>query len=565
MQNIDLNAFEHVFKADVLKKGLSIFKNNNVTLIDKKANGYYRFLISTKQQNELFVTKKAQKISNYNCTCNNLKNACEHLCAVLFYFEKDVLGISIKEKKKQLKTKTPKLKKNNFKNYLYGIEYSELLYFIEKECERNPLLKLQITTNFYTPTNQTIFENYCNKFKIILWNYLEIGKINEDQTAEVLKKISDLKHETLTTNNSNLYYYNLALISELPLLFKLITGSENCFAVIFEAISFINAYLKSTLNTNQIEALKLATYKLIKSNRYFNINFSAEIIKHTISLITDTNELLKLKNGIDRLKNGIYFLSALNNLEILKQHLAIKYSKLTNIPILKIDDTILTEHTIAKAELLLKNKKYKAGFLILENLFEELERKSDFKIISVINYIVNTAHNYNEQKIEIKYLQHLLVYDTEINIEILNKLKILLSTDDFNTTVDLVVVKLKQKNAINSPSKIINLLNYCNRLIDIISELKLQHNQFSLLHTIAIKNLPNYSIELLDVYAIHFTRAIQDAKYDFLKEPIFKLATNYINKLTLNSQSYLVTEILKAIPKSKGIHQLIKKTYPTIN
>jgi hypothetical protein len=484
---------------------------------------------------------------------------------VLFYFEKDVLGISIKEKKKQLKTITPKLNKNNFKKYLYSIEYSELLNFIEKECERNPLLKLQITTNFNTPTDQTIFENYCNKFKIILWNYLEIGKINEEQTGEVLKKITDLKYETLTTNNSNLYYYNLALVSELPLLFKLIAGSENCFAVIFEAIYYINAYFKNTLNTNQIEALKLATYKLIKNNRYFNMNFSAEIIKHTISLITDTNELLKLKNGIDRLKNGIYFLSALNNLEILKQHLAIKYSKLTNIPILKIDDTILTEHTIAKAELLLKNKKYKAGFLILENLFEELERKSDFKIISVINYIVNTAHNYNEQKIEIKYLQYLLVYDTEINIEILNKLKILLSTDHFNTIVDSVVVKLKQKNAINSSSKIINLLNYCNRLNDIINELKLQHNQFSLLHSIALKNLPNYNIELLDVYAIHFTRAIQDSKYEFLKESVFKQASNYINKLTLNSQSYLVTEILKAIPKSKSIHQLITKTYPTLN
>jgi len=562
---IDLREFEHVFRTEVLKKGLSLFKNNAVNLFEKKADNSYSFFVIDKQQFEITLTKKGKKITNYHCTCNNLKNTCDHLCAVLFYFEKDALGFLVKEKNKKLKSVTTNIKKNNFKDYLYRIEYTELLNFIDKECEHNQLLKLQIITNFSKLTEQTIFENYCNKYKIILWNYLEIGKINEKQLNVVLKKIIDLKPPVIATNNSNLYFYYLALISELPQLFKLKNNDEGFYTLIFEAIDFVNSFCKNALKPNEIEALKHTAFQLIKNNKYFNIEFGVEIIKKSASLITNVSELLKFKNAIDKLKNSVYFLSELNNLEILKQFIAIKYSKLINTPILKVDDKVLTENTIAKAEFLLAERKVKAGFILLENLYKELEEKNDSKIISCINYILKASEKYNQEKIELIYLQNSLLYDIEIKPAVIQKLNALLNQVDFIETINTVINRLKQKNSVNSVSKIINLLNYCNRLNDIILELKLQHNQFTLLHTIALKNLPNYTIELLDVYVIHFIRAIQDAKYDFLKEPIFKQATKYINALIPNAQTYLVTEILKSIPKSKSIHQLIKKTYPLIS
>jgi hypothetical protein len=562
---IDLREFEHVFRTEVLKKGLSLFKNNAVNLFEKKADNSYSFFVIDKQQFEITLTKKGKKITNYHCTCNNLKNTCDHLCAVLFYFEKDALGFLVKEKNKKLKSVTTNIKKNNFKDYLYRIEYTELLNFIDKECEHNQLLKLQIITNFSKLTEQTIFENYCNKYKIILWNYLEIGKINEKQLNVVLKKIIDLKPPVIATNNSNLYFYYLALISELPQLFKLKNNDEGFYTLIFEAIDFVNSFCKNALKPNEIEALKHTAFQLIKNNKYFNIEFGVEIIKKSASLITNVSELLKFKNAIDKLKNSVYFLSELNNLEILKQFIAIKYSKLINTPILKVDDKVLTENTIAKAEFLLAERKVKAGFILLENLYKELEEKNDSKIISCINYILKASEKYNQEKIELIYLQNSLLYDIEIKPAVIQKLNALLNQVDFIETINTVINRLKQKNSVNSVSKIINLLNYCNRLNDIILELKLQHNQFTLLHTIALKNLPNYTIELLDVYVMHFIRAIQDAKYDFLKEPIFKQATKYINALIPNAQTYLVTEILKSIPKYKSIHQLIKKTYPLIS
>lgn len=565
MEIVDLKEFEHYFKSDILKKGLRICKNDKVSLFEKKAPNFYKFYVEDKHIFEITLTKKGRKISNYYCTCNNLKDTCEHLCAVFFYLEKDVLGISIKEKKKSVKPIIGKNNKPNFKNYLYGIEYTELLDFIDKECAYNDLLKLQITTHFNELSKLSVFENYCNKLKIIFWNYLEIGKINDKQLNVVLKKITDFKPELVATNNSNLYFYNLALISELPQLFKLKSNNEGYYALIFEAIHYVNTYFINTLTINEIESLKYTSLRLIKNSKYFNIELSAEIIKKTIFLTTNTNELLKLKTAIAKLKNSVYFLSSLNNIEILKQYIAIKCSKLTNIPIIKVDDKVLTEHTVATAELLLNEGKIKAGFILLENLFKELEEKNDTKIISVLNYIIKTSEKCKQEKIELRFLQNLLVYDLEVKPEIVKKIKALVNETDFNKTVDGVIIRLKEKNSINSVSKIINLLNYCDRLNDIISELKLQHNQFTLLHTIALKNLPNYSIDLLNVYAVHFTRAIQDAKYDFIKESIFKSATKYINALIPNAKIYLIEQILKSIPKTNNIHQQIKKTYPSVN
>ena len=92
---IDLKEFEHVFKAGVLKNGLRICKNAGVTLLEKKSNNNFEYLVFDKSDFEVNIIKKAQKITDYTCACNKTKNFCEHLCAIIFYLEKDSLKIEI--------------------------------------------------------------------------------------------------------------------------------------------------------------------------------------------------------------------------------------------------------------------------------------------------------------------------------------------------------------------------------------------------------------------------------------------------------------------------------------
>ena len=84
------------------------------------------------------------------------------------------------------------------------------------------------------------------------------------------------------------------------------------------------------------------------------------------------------------------------------------------------------------------------------------------------------------------------------------------------------------------------------------------------LNTIVLKNLPSYSFELIDVYCQHFIYSINEARYDFYKETVFKQAQRYIDALPINAQTYLLQKILIAIPKTKFIYGLIKKKYPLI-
>jgi len=572
---IDTKQFENIFKADVLKRGLSLCKNGNVALIEKNVNNTYKFLVNDKAEFEINLTKKAQKITDYNCTCNNLNDKCKHLCAVLFYLEKDSLGIEIKistgstNKVLVNKTTIKKEKSQTFKDFLYGVEYTQLLDFIAIESKKNELLKLQITSHFTLVTNQTAFEDFSNKLKIILWNYLEYGKLYQKNINEIVEQINTLNADVknLTTNYNNLFFYNLALVCELPKLFKVRTSANDSalYTRLNEAIIYLNSYILRSLNTFEIEALKNSALQIIKNNKFFNVDFSSYILKKSINFIDVPVELLKLKTALFKLKNTVFYSSDINKIEILKQYITIKHSKLSNLPFIKSEQTTTIEFILANAEILINDGKNVSAFLIIEKSINELILNGDGKIISILNYSLLFAKNYNNKSLQIKCLQNLFIYDFFVRIEYIEQLKELISQTDFNIFIEKILIDLNNSNQKNWFEKKIYLLNYCNRLTDIINELKNQHDKFDLLNNIALKNLPTYSIELLDVYLIHFLRALQDARYDFLQETIFKTAKKYIDKLPVNAQNYLLETIFKKIHKSKTIYRIIKSFYPLKN
>ncbi len=571
--SIDLKEFEHIFRAGVLKNGLRICKNGWVSLLEKKTNNNFEFLVFDKHNFEINIIKKAQKITDYNCACNKTKNFCEHLCAVVFYLEKESLGIDIKVSKKVVKkasvTKIKKNKEINFKEFLYNVEYTQLLDFIEKEGLKNELLKQQIINRFTLKTNESAFKNYCNDLKIILWNYLEYGKISQKQSNDIFKKITELELQAKTQNAScnHLFFYSLALICELPKLFKIKTNASDSelYTLIHQAINYLNTYFNSELTFLEIRALQDATPQILKNNSYLSVELTSSIIKKTIAFIDDINELQKLKTIVAKLKDKhFYYFTVINELEIIKQQLTLKYFELTNTLPLNIDTNFIIEYTLAKAELLINKGKSKVGLLELDTLYAELKQKNNSKFLSYISYLLKIAIYYNIKPLQIKCLSDSIIYNYDINFEHLEALKKIIGNANFNTTIDALISAIKLNKTKNASLKVISLLNYTNRMSDIILELKNKNQLFTELNTVVLKNLPSYSFELIDMYCTHFIYAINEARYDFYKETVFKQAQRYINGLPANAQTYLIQKILESIPKTKFIYNLIKKNYPLV-
>ena len=571
--SIDLKEFEHIFRAGVLKNGLRICKNGGVSLLEKKTNNGFEFLVFDKKNFEINIIKKAQKITDYACACNKTKNFCEHLCAVVFYLEKESLGIEIKVSKKVVKkasvTKIKKNKEINFKEFLYNIEYTQLLNFIEKEGFKNELLKQQIINHFTLKTNENAFKIYCNDVKIILWNYLEYSKISQKHSNDLFKKITELELQAKTQNTSynHLFFYYLALICQLPTLFKVKTNANDSelYTLIHQAINYLNTCFNGELTFLEIKALQDATPQLLKNNSYISVELTSSIIKKTIAFIDDKNELQKLKTIVVKLKDKhFYYFTIINGLEIIKQQLTLKYCELTNTLPSSVDDNFIIEYSIAKAELLINKGKNKEGLQELDTLYAELKQKNNSKFLNYISYVLKIATFYNIKTLQIKCLSDSLIYNYDINFEHLETLKKIIGDTDFNTTIDALINTIKLNKAKNASLKIISLLNYTHRIGDVILELKNKNQLFTELNTVVLKNLPSYSFELIDMYCTHFIYALNEARYDFYKEAVFKQAQRYINGLPINVQTYLIQKILEAIPKTKFIYNLIKKNYPLV-
>src|SRR4051812_45915633 len=86
--------FEQHFEEQTLQKGLGIFRRKKVDLLQHPSRSHYRFYSGNK---ELVLRKNGQRLMEYSCACGRINN-CEHLAAVLFYFD-PILADEIDQKR----------------------------------------------------------------------------------------------------------------------------------------------------------------------------------------------------------------------------------------------------------------------------------------------------------------------------------------------------------------------------------------------------------------------------------------------------------------------------------
>lgn len=499
MDFIDIREFEHYFKSNALKKGLTLFKENKI-VFQKGESGFLKFITDSTQIFEISLLKKGYKISHFDCSCKKQNYLCEHICGVLFYLTQNTLDFQ------------------SFKSLLKNTKI--------RNVRRNNLLN-----------------NYRLYVKNIVKHVLSFDRISKKNINLILLKLKE--KELLVANRYELLLFHLAVICELPGLFS--KGKFFNSALVYRQIDKSVIYLSKHLSTKISETEKSAVYltlmQIIKNKRYVNIDYFDFIFKKALVVISNKSEIDFISAAIFKLHNKpLNYLFSVDKLKVLKEYVALKKNLINGISLETHIENSNMEHNLAMFEILIYTGNKKEGIKKLMRYYHLLKNEQNIKLLPFLHYVIRLCSHYKNKKLEIKCICDLIIYDYEFSDELIIRLKALVTIKHINGFIDKIINEIKLINKLNSISKIVKLLNHFKRFDDIVSELKNVGNQFSLLNSIAIKNLPLYSIEFIDLYIVHLKHALQNP-YEFKRDEIFKSAKKYIDKLPENARGYILEKL----------------------
>ncbi len=545
----DVNEFEQFFTEKILSRGLKLFEKGKVELFEKPSNSIHHFVIDS--ETHLKIKKKADAILSYSCDCNQTKH-CEHLSAAIFYFQKDILGITIKytsTKRKNISKKNvdgASEKKMPFKHFLQKIDISQLIDFIGDYSEEHSFFKELLKVEFSERTENNAFNYYSLQIKLLLEPFLKLPKLNRKTSSEIASKFQFLLKKVAKTKSdfNALLFCRLALLDE----FQTIIEKASSFAdsdledIHKDNLQALDSYFKDGLNEEESSSWILCTELSLKSNSKVLSEVYTFLVARAACLIKKEADFLKLKTLLSKRSQKLYHTNYFNKLLIAQLQLEIKQAgqKHQSFVLKKYSEE--PELAIALADLSFCEARIDQGFHHLETYYENAKQSAAF--YGYLDYIISKANEFMIADIEIKYLKESFILGLNIYPNYLQRLIDLVPAEKSYAEIDDVIDKLKKKEKHFNFDKIATLLMKQGRWDEVANEIKKQQNKFSVLNIVAQKKWPHYDQEFLDLYVKHLLEAFREARVMYYQEHIFKEARKYIDKLPIDDAKKLVDTIL---------------------
>lgn len=563
----DAREFEHYFTSTILKKGLRIFEKG--LLEPESRNGSTESKFKVEDHVELILKKRGDKVLGYSCTCNKT-SYCEHLCAALFYFQKDTLGISVKGKETKAHKAAKVTREKSLDVFLKDIEPGSLIKFVRDYAAGNPLFKETVLAYFSSGSEENAFRYYSVAVKNILAVSAASENLQQKNLDEIQAGISDLlfSHAKNKRHYNSSYYLALAILVELPVIFNArLSGDESTLIRLLEETKgTLDLLYSKGLSTIERKAWKEATLNFLKTNITLYAGVFSFLVPRLISLLNDKNECADLKRLLDR-KNIklIRTVAGLNLLEVAKLQLAIKEAELfkTAFPFKKYAQD--PELLVARAELYFYSNKTDKAFKYLEENYNEVKNDfpTRFKLYS--DYLISKAKEKQRSDLELHYLEENFIYAPHISSQELDRFLQLVPLKKQALAITRLIAKIKKESGSRGMDKIFAIMLQTGRLTDLVKELKKLDNKFNLVNKIAVQSLPSYSEELLSVYQQHLFHALVEAKYTNIQQPLFLLAKKYLDRLPRKTADNLVAQLLNQIEFIKPLYNFISSHYPHAN
>lgn len=502
---INIREFEHTFRSEILKKGFSLFKNNRISSIEKKERGTYIFKFE-KPEEKLEIKKSGEKITAYSCSCGQLK--CRHLCAAIFYFQKELFGD----------------------------------------------LALVSNLKLHNEGHRLFAEN-CKFIKEILGASLTLKGIKNN--------VVEKTEIHLQKQNATSVYFHLAMINEISFVFsaKFAETEPRLNTLLLHAKNELRRLAQAGLDKNERSAWIQAAKKSISGYRRFNSKQFAFLLPYASSFIKDKEEVDEFKEILQKRKLNVRFPS--------EPDLKLMATVCLDLcPVSKGKKQAfnhknkLPEEYMGLAEMAFcQNKKENALKILTEGL-EHLKIKKPASFTGYLDFAIEKAREIGDSKKEIEFLENLIIYDSYISPLHLLRIKELLNKNQRMIFADNLINTLEKKGKENF-NKIADLLLSEGRYDDLISKIAQQENKFRLLNTVMLEKLPAFDEKHFAIYTKHFKQAVTVALETHYQEHVFNSARPFIDKLPENSKSKLLRLIIAETGKHSYLGAYILKCYPS--
>ncbi len=540
--------FEQSFNNNNLKKALRLVREERISLHERLPNGSYHFLIDN--QFDLHLKKRGGKILSYTCFCYE-QAFCPHMAAALFYFQKDILGITTCKKANRFKA-------GSLKSSAAG-SFSN-----------------QTAAGYFhkSPGNE-IFLLCHARVQHVLEPYLQLDRLNQKQINNLNLKLVELldsatmpsqpgtlfsKSEADYRNRNGFFGLNLALACSLPLIFNLrMLGDESVLLGVFENnLKKLDDYYQDGLlkieQQNWLGALLLAGK--IK-NRVGGQAFDF-LLPRALSFIRKDADFDRLETLAGGRRTKTSFTGELNKPAIARMQIGIAKKK----PALferGVTDT--PEYVVARAELLFCASKPEKAFNALEAAFEKVKTEFPRLLHAYLDYLMLRAREHQQSDIELKYLKESMVYGLYINPSHLDRFFELLPVNTRSKEIDKLVLRITQYSGDQAFDKIPALLLRDGRPDALLSLIKKQGNKFKLLHTIALQKFPVFDNEFLLLYQKHLFEALTGAPNERYHEQVFNKAKEYLDRLPQQTRDELVSNLLRQLGPFSAVGKYISQNF----
>ena len=553
--------FEHHFTNALLKRGLRLFERGHLEMQGRLSSYEYKFLVESLY--ELQVKKKGDQVLGYTCSCNK-PDFCEHLCAVLFYLQKDALGISVKTKRGAQSSKRVAALAPNLSQILKSLDQNALIGFIEEYAETNPLFRETVLAYFSSGDEENAFNFYSIALRNILASFAATENLQQKHLDDVYIRVQALQAKYAAVRGA-LYYLRLAIIVEIPAIFSVrLTGNENGLLKLMEenCVELADDYAKG-LSTVEKKSWIEATFRFLKKTSPVFAPVFSFLLPRAITLLKDKEGANELKKLLERKQLRLIRSNThLNLLEMVRLQLAIKEAELFKTPFPFKKYSHDPELVLARAELYFCGGKTDKAFNFLEERYEALEVDFPAGLSTVTEYIISKAKEKRNAELEIKYLKKQFIFGLHVLPPALDRFIELIPEKKQSAQLNAVIADIKAHSKIDPVDKISVILLRSGRLDDLVKELQKQNNRFSLVNKIALQSLPDYTPGLLAVYVQHLAAALHDAKYTNFQQPLFMLAKKYLDRLPRRTANEMVAELLKHVEYIKPLSAFIMGYYP---
>jgi len=555
----DIKQFEQLFKERTLKKGLMIFEKNDIELIEGIPGSGYHFSVSAE---DLHLTKKGDKILGYSCSCAG-DIYCEHLAALMFYFQQEALGLSAKNRihVKRNKSASAGWKKTN--DEILRKRETENLYKFVKDND-NELSQAGIDSFLAEKKVIGFFDLYSMRFRILYEPYLHLKKLEQPAIDGLQEKIVTLIKKIKKTGKAkkDLCALYLAFIKEfMPVLHLRFTGNEKfLLALYFDVLEKTDALFIAGLSAKQKQDWWRVTLASIETNKNLHSETFLFMIPRFLSFTKNEQELLFLHSQLKKRKYKVPYTQELDKLLIAKLEVALKELKLfkTALPIRQGGEV---ELIIAKAELDFCAGKSEKAFDLLESHYENVRTGHKRYFGNYLEYLILKARKWDRKELELNYLREGFMYGLYIQPEKLERYLHLLPLKDQPAGMAELIALIRNKRQYYSFDKLVTLLTRAKRYDELVEAIRHEGNKFNLLHTTMLNKFPEYTEKQLDLYIKQLMDAFAEKRIYHSQEQLFDQSKEYIDKLPPELRQKLVKKILDKLGGQSKIHEYIWQLY----